>query len=590
MKKKLLVSLLLASSSLFVLASCGQTSSSSTISSNTSNTQSTTSSGENNSEPGFVTDDEMGGGQVDTDVDNVSNDISKLKSFLQELAKVRTYTYETTYNYISNDGVSITERVIDYYGNHYFYEENLDYPADSFGYAEEAYEGANKNVFYIYAETEGNEINIIPSLYEYSTLSSDNVAPITELFGAFGVAGLHNFYSDAFDELAGVKLSDNEYQITSNSTQLIFQYMTQRGTSISSLMTGVELTILDEEALTCQVTVNLGSNGEIVSKLTPQETTKYSFIDDELTSGALKGVAYYQDVATLFEDKLSKNNYTIKDITLETETGTNPGTFSAYITDKYFLIDFDDQYNQSGYTDWGRMILPANTEVDLYDLTTMEVKETISKEYSSIYEFAYIDGKVYFTSFVGPNEINGAKYIEVATEEDLAKLPESELSESNIYIVVETNKAYVYGEIDGSTGEMGFIFYDDWFATPGDTFINGSATFYTSSTIFQELGRYYFEKDTHEDNHYYSRKDDVIYAIASTLFGYGFQATTTWIDYIYQTDLIVEKNDEDITGAKLSVSFQGPDGDSTYSYHFTDIGTTNVADITDAYNTLLGGK
>ena len=575
MKKKLLASLLLASSSLLILASCGQVTSSPTG---------------NSSGPEFVTDDEMGGGQVDTDVDNVSNDISKLKSFLEKLMKVRTYTYETTYNYISDDGTAITESVIDYYGNHYFYEENLDYPADSFGYAEEAYEGADKNVFYIYTETEGDEIKVIPSLYEYSTLSNDEVSPITEVFGAFGVAGLHNFHSETLDELAGVKMSENEYRIDSSSSQVIFQFMTQVGTSISTLMTGVELTILDEEALTCQVTIDLGVNGTIVSKLTPHEETKYSFIDDQLTSGELRGVAYYQDVATLFENTLSNNNYTIKDITLKTEIGTNPGTFSAYINDKYFLIDFDDQYNQSGYADWGRMLLPANTKVDLYDLNTMTVKETVSKEYSSVYEFSYIDGKVYFTSFIGPNEISGGKYIEVATEADLKNIPEEDLNESNIYIVTETNKAYVYGEIDGSTGEMGFKFYDDWFATPGDTLINGMATFYTSSTIFQELGRYYFEKDVHEDNHYYSRKDDVIYAIASTLFGYGFQPTTTWIDDIYQTDLIIEKDGEKITGADLSVSFQGPDGDSTYSYHLTDFGTTNVSDITDVYNSLLGGN
>ena len=110
MKKKLLASLLLASSSLLILASCGQVTSSPTG---------------NSSGPEFVTDDEMGGGQVDTDVDNVSNDISKLKSFLEKLMKVRTYTYETTYNYISDDGTAITESVIDYYGNHYFYEEMI---------------------------------------------------------------------------------------------------------------------------------------------------------------------------------------------------------------------------------------------------------------------------------------------------------------------------------------------------------------------------------------------------------------------------------------------------------------------------------
>lgn len=578
MKNKILFSLMLFSASILSLAACGGN-----VSSNIS-----TSNPSLDSE--YVTDDEMGGGQVDTDVDNVSNDISKLKTFLQELSTVRTYTYETTYNYISDDGLSLTESVIDYYGNHYFYEENLNYPGESFGYAEEAYEGAEKNIFYIYAETEGEEITITPSLYEYSTLSSDNITPITELFGAFGVAGLHNFYSDAFDELAGVKLSENEYRIDSSSTQLIFQYMTQRGSSISSLMTGVELTILDEEKLTCQVTVNLGTSGSIVSKLTPQDETKYSFIDDELVSGNLRGIAYHQDVATLFENKLSQNNYTIKDITLTTDNGTNPGTFSAYITDNYFLIDFDDQYNQSGYADWGRMLLPAGTSVDIYDLNTMEVTSTISKTYSAIYQFSYIDGQIYFTSFVGPNEINGTKYIEVETEEDLKNLSETELNESYIYIVLETNKAYTYGEIDGATGEMGFTVYDDWFATPGDALINGSATFYTSSTIFQELGRYYFEKNTGDENHYYSRKDDVIYAIATTLFGYGFQSTTTWIDYIYQTDLFIEKNNEDIVGANLSVSFMGPDGDSTYSYHFTDIGTTNIDNITDAYNSLLGGN
>ena len=539
--------------------------------------------------PNYVGEDELGGGQVDNETGTSNTDVSDLKVYLQELSQFRNYTYTTEYNYIDSNGVSHSQTVVDYYGDHFFYEDNKTIKTESFGLAEEA-TGGEKNVFYFYFDQEEmTEDKLIPSLYYYTydyASTAESVVPMTDLFGGTGVAGLHSFYDDVFDELAGIKVSDNEYQVLSSSCISIFQYMTQVGSSISNMIAGVDIKIIDFDTYETEITVDLGNNGSITSKLEIfNDGTTLDFIDSKLTDGSMKGVSHYEDVATLFENKLSQNNYTITDIKNTTEIGVDQGTFSVYLTENYFLLDYTDQYNQQGYNDFGRMYLPANTEVEIYDLSTME-HTTVSHTYGGCYEFDIIDGSIYFTSFIGPNEENNTKYIEVATYDDLASLSSDQLNEDYLYIVLDENVAYRYGMVDGATGEYGFLVYDDWFNSVGD-FPIGSSTFYTSSTIFGELGRYYFEKDIHEENHYYSEAYDVIYAMGTSLFGFGFQQTTTWLESCYSTDLRIQKANDDISSCDLSMSYYGPDGDSTYSYHIEEIGTTSVQSLDEVYSSLV---
>ena len=77
--------------------------------------------------PTYVGEDELGGGQVDNETGTSNTDVSDLKVYLQELSQFRNYTYTTEYNYIDSNGVSHSQTVVDYYGDHFFYEDNLPY-------------------------------------------------------------------------------------------------------------------------------------------------------------------------------------------------------------------------------------------------------------------------------------------------------------------------------------------------------------------------------------------------------------------------------------------------------------------------------
>lgn len=560
-KTHTLLSLLTLASSVLMLASCGSTSSG----------------------PIYVGPDENGGGQVDTDGGTENNDIETLKEVLNELKSVRNYTYETTYNLSGYQ-----EQVIDYYGEHHFYEENIAYPEYSFGMAEEAYEGGDKSIFYYYVEEKDGEMIVNPSLYEYSNLNvGSDIKPLTELYGSFGIAGLHNIYSDAMDELSGIKLANNKYQITSSSMYQIFQYMTQMGTSISSSMTSCIVEILDAEKNIIRVTISLGETGDIVSTLTPNNNTKYAFMDEKLTSGEIKGVAYYEDVVDLFENKLNKNNYTISQINYKTATSTDVSTLSVKLTQNYFLIDYNEESEALGYQDWGMMLLPSGTEVTVHDFDTNE--DTVHKNnYTTCYAYKIVDGEVVFYRVVGPNETEDLKFVEVETYDDLAKLSSDQLGDEYVYIVKDENYTYVYSIIDGVTGEMGFKKYNPWYSSVGDFFIDGaSASFYTSSTIIGNVARYYFEKNVNKENTYYTTDTSVLSMLGSGLFGWGVFSDSTWINYIFNSTLTVNKDEnQEIIGANLALDVATASGDNQVSMDFTNIGTTEIPVLKDVYDNL----
>lgn len=363
--------------------------------------------------------------------------------------------------------------------------------------------------------------------------------------------------------------------------------MTQVGSSIADSMSEIRLDILDRNTNSIQVTISLGDSGNITSVLTPLETSEFDDLDAALETGEIKGYAYHEEVVTLFEDNLNHNNYTITPI-----LDGQKGSFTAYLANDYFLVDFADNYNESGYTDFGYMYLPSNAEVTLESIDengNYVEGETVSVHYSACYEFDYVDGEVHFLNLVGPNETDDMKIFEVETYEDLAAIPEENLSEGYFYIVADENYAYVYTIIDGTTGEYGFSKYSEWFKAVGDFYISNSATFYTSSAAIGSLARYYMEKD--KDGNFYTTDSTFVYQMASTLFGWGFIDGTSWISYCEKAYASYQEAEGAITSARLGLSVRLPNGSGNIEavMDITDIGSTKIDPIEETLTQIQGG-
>ena len=534
-----------------------------------------------------VGEDELGGGQYDDESETDATDISALKEVLELLSTKRRYTYETTYS-ISG----ATSRVIDHYGEHYFYEENLTRPQDSFGLAEEVENGQPSSVFRFYVDDSKEGLDrYSSSIYEYLSLDDSDPEPLEGVFSPFGVAGLHSFYQGAFDEMTGIKLSDFEYLVTSSSTYSIFQYMTQIGSSISDSMTACRITLLSLDPIRIQVVIELGDSGDVTSILTALDSTPYDDLDQALEEGTIKGEKPYSDVIDLFENTLSKNNYTALLTSTETDISN-----TAKLTENYFVFDYDSTYNSMGYLDFGYMFLPANTEVDIEaqrpDGTYEVTQKDFSVSYSSGYEFQIEpDGKVHFVNFIGPLENGAERYIEVESREDLDELPEEDLSENYLYIVRDENRTYRYTLLSGTEDSYGFTPYDTWINSVGDFPLTQSGgTFYTSATALGGVARYYMEKDRSRENTYYSADSGIVSTAASTLFCFGFDSSTSWMSYAERFEAEIHRSvDGNIDGATLSEYIALPSGDGTarFSMEISDIGTTEIPTVQKVYETLL---
>lgn len=517
------------------------------------------------------------GGHVDTGSDYDEADLSPLIDSIEKLATTRKYSYAIEYRCLG-----IESDVVDYYGDHYFYEDNLTDPDASFGLAEEASDG-ELNVFRFYVENS----QCVPSLYHYTTLSGD-LAPLTEVFGPFGVAGLHNFYQEALEELSGIAVGVNEFLITSSSTYQIFQYMTQIGSGISSIMTACRYRIVNPATNEVEITIELGDQGYIRSELTPLSSSPYDYIDAGLTDGSLKGIAYHQEVVQTFETDLAQDNYSFT-FQIEEEETIYPGTFEGKLCQNYFLIDYSDQYNAQGYTDFGFAYFPDNVTIPLESQSNGVYAELSSSTlaYSACYDFELDrEGNVHFLSLIGPNETDELKFVQVATKADLDNLPADQLSEGYLYIVEDENYAYQYQIVDAATEEYGFTPYSEWYDTVGDFYLdNASATFYCSSAILTHLARYYLEKES--DGVYFTTDSSFVSLLASSLFGWGFIAGTSWQSYAEKA--VVEIKEQ---GVDISLEVPRPNGAGTtvLKMMINDIGTTAIPEVATVYDELLEAK
>ena len=87
---------------------------------------------------------------------------------------------------------------------------------------------------------------------------------------------------------------------------------------------------------------------------------------------------------------------------------------------------------------------------------------------------------------------------------------------------------------------------------------------------------------------------DIASALANGLFGWGFQATTTWMDYITNAYLTINyDSSETIESVDLGLGVMasvggGLMGEQKISYNFSDFGSTSVAAVEEVLNGLYG--
>mgnify|MGYP000910275012 CR=1 FL=1 len=544
MKNKSHILSVLTLVSLLALSSCGESSSLSSSSSQESNDSSSASGFER---PQNSYEDGGKGGNADEDVVNQGS-IEDVTSLLNDALTKTKYTYETTSTVTGNEA-----HFVDYYSDYAWYEEN-DVASKSFGYSQTK---EDNYIFKYYLSADSKTVN--PSIYEYSG-SGDTPSKVKGLYTAATITSL-SLLSSTMSTFSATLVSANKYLITDDNTASVFQYMSTYGSSISSYLVGVYIDIIDLDSCQFKVTISLGDYGSIISTFTPVTSTKVDFVSELAKAGTLTGVDSFKDV-TDFLNLTKDNNYilhgikTFKDGQLSTRI---PYTINC--TNNYFFLDYDEE----GYTDYGYVLVPKNTEITYYSTDSSGVTTPITQTltYDSCYGFdRQKDGSFKFTFFKGPVETETTKYKEVAV------LPTT--GETGIlYIVPNTEGGKdVYEWAEKTDGTYGYSLYSTWYDCVGDFSVNdASASFYLSGTVINSLGGLYFEKDYSKDTTYFSSNSDIVSALSNGLFGWGFQATTTWMDYIEKSYITVNKDSEgNIIRGDVGLELTGTNGDIYYTF------------------------
>ena len=526
------------------------------------------------------------GNQEDDQVEKQGAEV--LKTFLEKVSKVTTYTYDITSKVIGNEG-----HFVNYFTTNAWYEENDD-KSKSFGYAKEV--GTNYVFKYYLSE---DETTAIPSVYEYEGLN-DDIYPMTELFGPFSIAHV-KILQYSMEEFDAINQGLNRFLITDTSTSSVFQYMTTFGSSITNYIVATYIDIIDSTNLIFKVTCDLGEYGSIEAMFTPSRENKISFVNEKVNAGELKGISYHEEVNDFLNNKINSNNFILRGIKQRTSDGIEaPYPYEIHCTNDYFYLDYNPEFvdtlteeNKKYCVSYGYALVPKNTPITYYetqtDGTVLEKTQTLS--YTSCYGFKKDkNGNFIFDYFKGPLETNGLTYKEV---DELPLTGE----EGVLYIIEENNKkvAYEYRKIND--GEYGFAFYSNWFNSVGDFYINDSiATFYLSGTALSSIGRHYFEKSITNENEYYSKNVTIIGALAHSLFGWGFQATNTWMDYIENARIKINKDsNNNIESYDIILDVLAKLNGSSYGiqevyYTISDFGNGNVEDVEVFLNNYIGGE
>lgn len=494
-----------------------------------------------------------------------SNEI--LRNLFIKASTTRYYSYEIT------STVSGSEtHFFNYFTPYAWYEEN-DNPALSFGYAEEIDTGA---VFKYYLNEDGNEA--YPSIYEYTNYDN-NISKLLTLYSPLAITHI-NLLIENMDDFAATSIGYNKFLITDPNIASIFQYMTTFGFSIINYINSTYIEIIDYDKTIFKATCDLGQYGKIEGIFRPDDNVKIKFVNDLVMNGSFKGIDYHEDVYDLLNVKMNTNNFVLHGIK---QPNTSLYPYTIHCTNDYFYLEYDKK-NFPNYTNYGFVLIPKGKQVTYYeeDTTGNLNEKTQTLNYTSCYKFKQKeDGSFYYSDFIGPIESDGIKYIEVDSLPEVGQ-------ENTLYIVEVNGSKVVYEYRKGSNNTYEYFEYSSWFDSVGDFYINDSiATFYLSGTPLTSIGAHYFEKDLENENVYYSKDSTIMGALANSLFGWGFQASDTWMDYIKNSKIKVNKDDNnniisyDICLDVLA-TFNDAIGLHEISYTVDGFGEGNV-DVVDSF-------
>ena len=513
----------------------------------------------------------------DAEEDLINTDIETL---FKKAVTFERYQYEVSVNVTSLPAENLTQY---FTPNAWYTEGNID----NFGYAQTKDE---HKMFKYYINNEANEV--YPSIYEYGGYETSEI--ITDLYSLLTITDISQLspYLDEFNSEDYTYQGNNSFAILDSNIMSIFQFMTTYGSSIAKIINSFSVQIVSLEDTIFKTTLDLGSYGTIVGKFTPLETTKIDFVNDAVLNSGLKGVESYSNVEEGMR-KLNGNNFTIRGIKLVEANGTtHEATATIYATNDYFVYDFVDPT----YADFGFALIKPNVEVPVYgkDATTGELldePEMMSVAYDACYEFEVMsDGTYKFTNFIGPVENESIHYVYVD------KLPQ-EGESGTLYITEdisnETDDLMVYEYIEVN-GKMQWSLYSTWYDTVGDFYLyNYGATLYPGSTAFTALAPKLFEKvdpSKESETNYKSSNADIVSAVSTGLFGWGFQPTTTWLDNLEDATLSLNYTEDELTSIDIGVYITANLGSGTgaqhVSYNYSNFGTTKVEKFEEYLSTL----
>lgn len=523
----------------------------------------------------------LAGNEDEDSFDNINN--TNVEKILEDASKLTKYSYEVTVN-VGNTNETFTQ----YFTPNAWYTKNEVNSANDFGYAQTK---DKHELFKYYIDETKKEV--YPSVYEYSGYYNNEIT--TELYSPLTVANI-GLLTDTLDSLKDEgyqALGGNRYVILDSETMSVFQYMSTYGSSIGNFINAFYIQIVDLEGTVFETTLDLGANGTIKGRFSPLSETPIDFVNDAVLNDGLKGVNEYLEIREI-SNLINENNFTLSGIILEENNGqVSSATATVYCANDYFLYDFVSEK----YRDFGFAFIKANTEVPVYfynELGQMAETATLTTyAYDACYEFERMsDGSIRFVDFIGPVENESTHYVYVDTLPEkgetgylyITKDPETGVT--NVYEYVEVN------------GQYRWNVYSEWYDTVGDFYVyNYGATFYLGSTAFTALAPQLFEKAVPGDPNSYEFKTanmDITSALANGLFGWGFQGTTTWMDYItnaylsinYTENKTLESFDLGL-GVMASVG-GGISGEQKIHYNFSNFGSTSVKEVEDLLSSLYG--
>ena len=553
-------------STLLIISGCNSNSNSSSNSLNTNSNSSTTLPNNDNVASTIIkSPNEDGGMEGNAENDKVKEqDETDLKVFLENVADVEYFTYEVTSKVVNNEA-----HFTQHFTPNAWYEEN-DNKTLSFGYAQEK---DTNHVFKYYLD-ENNEV--IPSIYEHEGQGT-SIVKLSNLYDTWTITHV-NMLKENMDEFSAKSLGLNKYVLTDSNTASIFQFMTTYGASITNYIVACYIEVINEEELTFKSTIDLGAYGSIEAIFTPKKKTMINFVDELVSEGLLKGVDYHQDIYDFLNVKMENNNFVLHGIKQRLngmESQNIP--YTIHCTNDYFYLEYED----SRYTNWGYILVPAYTEITYNNNGTFK---TQTLEYTSCYKFKQsTNGSFVIDTFIGPIS-SDTKYKEVN------ELPAT--GDSNTIYIIEENGTKISYYFDNNTWNQ----YSQWYNSVGEFYINElGSTFYLSGGALSSIGSFYFEQSFENPNEYYSTSSEIFGALANGLFGWGFQQTNTWMEYIERAFITCNKDSSNnITSYDIGLDIQyfsngTPAGIGQIYYTVDSFDNGNIETVDNFVNNILGG-